>query len=130
MKAQQHGGLVANSERCSLLAVWRRSRDVIIQPEQGKVTGPDRSFLKNATNGLFAPDECTQEYHYRACHLVLGLAELFVEYGRTHTATAILKKWMGKDVVIKKKERAAVKGKGHGGKGKKGKSSNKGKSSK
>ena len=69
--------------------------------------------MENATNGPFAPDERTQDYHYRACHLVLGLAELFVEYGRKSTAREIYEKWLMKDVVVKKRERAGQ-GKGQG----------------
>ena len=108
---------------------WVSSRHVIVQPEEGQVvSGPGRSYLENATNGLFAPDEHTDDYHYRACHLVLGLAETFAEYGRRNTAKEIYDKWLGKDVVVKKKERAVRLGKGKGeAPGTKGKSGKRGK---
>ena len=93
---------------------WVNAKHVIIQPEErGYKKGPGRSYLENATNGLFAPDEHTDEYHYRACHLVLGLAELFVEYERESTAREIYDKWLMKDVVVKKRERAGQ-GQGQG----------------
>ena len=47
--------------------------------------------------------------HFRARHLVVGLAELFVEYGRHWTAREIYEQWLCHDVILQKiKPRGSV----------------------
>ena len=43
--------------------------------------------------------------HFRAMHLVLGLAELFVHYARQATAKEIYEAFLNNDIIIGKRKR-------------------------
>ena len=61
------------------------------------------------TNVLVAPAEgqgqtASGVTHFRAAHLVIGLAELFVEYGCMFTAKAIYEQWLTRDIILSKSQ--------------------------
>ena len=72
------------------------------------VAAPD---LARAQNTLLAP--ATQgPTHFRAMHLVLGLAELFMEYAFEATASQIYKAFLQNDIVVHKRTRQQRSGAG------------------
>ena len=72
------------------------------------VAAPD---LARAQNTLLAP-ATKGPTHFRAMHLVLGLAELFVEYACNATASQIYKAFLQNDIVVHKRTRQQRSGAG------------------
>ena len=70
---------------CCASADYGRMTNVLVAP----TWGPSASGIK----------------HFRARHLVVGLAELFVEYGRHWTARQIYEEWLSHDVILHKLKR-------------------------
>ena len=82
---------------------WRAEMEHINLPKRGSrpVAAPDFSQVENT---LLAP-ATSGATHFRSMHLVLGLAELFVQYAMEATASEIYEAYLQNDIVVQKRTR-------------------------
>jgi len=93
-------GIPAGSEKWISQSVYINHAESV-RRRSGKHVAPDLDRMENT---LLAP-ATSGGTHFRAMHLVLGLAELFVQYATEATARGIYEAVLTNDIIIRKRSR-------------------------
>ena len=94
-------GIPAGSEKWIAENFYITCPESVRRRRSGKPPAPD---LERMENTLLAP-ATSGGTHFRAMHLVLGLAELFFQYARQATAREIYEDILTNDIIIRKRSR-------------------------